>query len=133
MPPPPKKPYAINVARNYKSMCKSKPGTSVRTVYIVDTDSEVFLGTVHSDAATPWTTTLVLNNRSLEFKVDTGADITVIPEADYCEERDGPLRAPERVPTGAGQRPLQVRGQFQGQLKRNHNESQQEIYVVCGL
>ena len=118
---------------HYKSMCKSKPGTSVRTVYVDDSDSEVFLGAVHSDAATPWTTTLVLNNRSLEFKVDKGADVTVIPEADYCEERDGPLRVSERVLTGAGQQPLQVCGQFRGQLKRNLNDSQQEIYVVSGL
>ena len=118
---------------HYKSMCKSKPGTSVRTVYVDDANSDAFLGTIHSDAAGPWTTTLVLNNRSLEFKVDTGADVTVIPEADYCEERDGVLRASERVLTGAGQQPLQVCGQFRGILKQNHKESQQVIYVVSGL
>ena len=27
-----------------------------------------------------------LNNRILEFKVDTGADVTVIPESDYQPE-----------------------------------------------
>ena len=40
---------------HYKSMCKSKPGASVRIVYIDDTNSDAFLGTVHSDAAALWT------------------------------------------------------------------------------
>lgn len=59
--------------------------------------------------------------------------MTVIPETDYCEEQDGPLRPPERVLKGAGQQPLLVRGKFKGCLKKDEVESQQDVYVVSGL
>ena len=69
----------------------------------------------------------------MEFKIDTGANVTVIPEADYCKDQDGPLRISERSLTGAGQHPLHVCGQFLGCLKRKEVELQQEVYVVKGL
>ncbi len=122
---------------HYKSLCKSKPGT-IKAVH-ADNDADVFLGTVHADTAAidsegaPWTTTLLLNNRNLEFKIDTGADVTVIPETEYSEEQDGILRPSERVLTGAGQQPLRVCGLFRGTMKRNGKELQNEIYVVSGL
>lgn len=123
---------------HYKSMCKSKPGTSIWAVN-ADLDPDVFLGAVTSEVpavtseGAPWTTALVLNSRKLDFKIDTGADVTVIPETDYCEEQDGPLRPPERVLKGAGQQPLLVRGKFKGCLKKDEVESQQDVYVVSGL
>ena len=52
----------------------------------LDSDNEVFLGVVHGETAgtkTPWVMELQLNNRTLEFNVDTGVDVTVIPESDY--------------------------------------------------
>ena len=38
---------------HYKCMCKSKPGASVRTVYVDDTDSDAFLGTVTLRCSSP--------------------------------------------------------------------------------
>ena len=105
-------------------MCKSKPQSGHSSIRTVQVDSDVFLGTVHSDMAAisaegiPWTTNVTLNNRNLEFKIDTGADVTVIPEADYLKDQDGPLRISERSLTGVGQHRLHVSGQFLGYLKR---------------
>ena len=56
-----------------------------------DSQSE-FLGTISADAVNsskPWTAMLKLNNRALEFKVDTGADVTVVPESAYNPTEDG--------------------------------------------
>ena len=78
----------------------------------------------------PWTTNVTLNNRNLEFKIDTGADVTVIPEVDYRKDQDGPLRTSERSLTGTRQHPLHVCGQFLGCLKQKDVELQQEVYVV---
>ena len=45
----------------------------------------------------PWTAVLQLNNRTIEFKVDTGADVTVIPESVYRPNEDGKLE-PASIP-----------------------------------
>ena len=67
-------------------MCRSK---SVATISANDADYE-FLGAVTSsqvDAAStggkPWVVNLQLNNHLMKFKIDSGADVTVITEADY--------------------------------------------------
>ena len=41
-----------------------------------------------------------LNNRELEFKVDTDADVTVLPEENYQPGRDGALKTTTRKPSG---------------------------------
>ena len=63
----------------------------------------------------PWTTNVTLNNHNLELKIETGADVTVIPEANYRKDHYGPLRNSERLLTGAGQH-TEVIGYFNLQL-----------------
>lgn len=97
---------------------------------------EEFLGTVNADTVStskPWTAVVQLNKRALEFKVDTGADVTVIPESAYRPNDDGKLETasiPLNGPTGEA---LEVCGQFKARLTRKGVESQQEIYVVRNL
>jgi len=74
-----------------------------------------------------------LNNRHLNFKIDTGADVTVISEEEYCEQNDGPLQPTDRVLSGPSQHPLEVQGQFEGTLQSAYSETQQLIYVLKGL
>lgn len=81
----------------------------------------------------PWTTVLQLNNRALEFKVDTGADVTVIPESAYCPKKDAKLE-PASIPlSGPTRETLEVCGRFTARFSRKGVESQQEIYVVRNL
>ena len=47
-------------------------------------DVDEFLGTIETESVTPntsWTIPLLLNDISIDFKIDTGADVTVIPES----------------------------------------------------
>ena len=69
----------------------------------------------------------------LQFKVDTGADVTVISPQHYCKARDGPLRPPQRMLTGAAQQRLDVYGRFKGNLRRKNTEISQDVYIVNGL
>ena len=74
-----------------------------------------------------------LNGNEVEFKVDTGADVTVIPESVYRAESDvglQPASLPLNGPTGES---LEVLGQFSGRLTRNGNHCCQDIYVVGNL
>ena len=125
---------------HFKHCCKTKVG--IKEVK-QDGDSDLtsdsgdeFLGTVNADtvsASKPWTAVLQLNKRALEFKVDTGADVTIIPESAYRPNKDGklePASIPLNGPTGET---LEVRGQFKAHLTRKGVESQQKIYVIWNL
>ena len=87
-----------------------------------NTDYE-FLGAVISsqvDTASvgeqPWMVHLQMNNQLIKFKIDSGADVTVIAKADYLEARDGPLQSPTTILRGPNSIPLSVSGKFRGQL-----------------
>ena len=104
----------------------------------METDSTNFLGTIYASNVSAvetnkWTKTLSLNQRDILFKIDTGADVTVISESFYESTHDGQLKSAERSLTGAGQQPLDVQGQFTGHLRYNDLETEQKIFVVQGL
>lgn len=99
-------------------MCRSKK--LVREVLVNDDSQDSqdeFLGVIHSETDSlssteaPWTTNLELNGRNIEFKIDTGADVTVISEQEYLSKQDGPLTQTNRVLSGPSQQKLDVRGQ----------------------
>ena len=125
---------------HFKQCCKTK--VIIKEVKkegdsdLTSDSGEEFLGTVNADAVStskPWTAILQLNNRALEFKVDTGADVTVIPEREYHPKEDGKLETasiPLNRPTGET---LETSGRFTARLNRKGVESQQEIYVVRNL
>ena len=67
------------------------------------------------------------------FKIDTGAEVTVIPASQYNPAKGGPLHSPTRTLYGPGQQMLKVKGQFSGNLKKGDTEVMQEMYVVQEL
>ena len=75
---------------HYKRCCKTK--ANIREI-AEDSEEETFLGTVNSanaiGASAPWLVEVKVNGEDVKFKVDTGADVTVIPERIYGERRDG--------------------------------------------
>ena len=119
---------------HFKKMCRTK-----HVVREVNTEQKDFLGAIHVDTADidhkekPWTAAIELNERMLTFKIDTGADVTVISQSDYNEEKDGPLSPPSKQLTGPSHEALDVRGQFSGQFQRNTLQTTQDVYMVRGL
>ena len=81
----------------------------------------------------PWTVVLGLNSSQTEFKIDTGADVTVVPEHVYNESRDGPLSSSDRILRGPSKRSLQVLGKFLATLQKDQSKTQEQIYVVREL
>jgi len=123
---------------HFQKLCKSK--AVPKGVREVQEDSEDdFMGAVHADSEAidavhnPWVTSVNLNKRAITFKIDTGADVTVISDADYNKETDGPLSTCNKQLSGQSREALDVCGQFTGQLQRNSVSTTQEIYVIRGL
>ena len=98
-----------------------------------------FLDTVSSEVSfvhggsQPWTVVLGLNSSQTEFKIDTGADVTVVPEHVYKESRDGPLSSSDRILRGPSKCSLQVLGKFLATLQKDQSKTQEQIYVVREL
>jgi hypothetical protein len=58
---------------------------SVRSVTIDEEQNEGFLGTIYNKFNKAWTKKCCINNKELNFKIDTGADVTVISDKDLKE------------------------------------------------
>lgn len=65
---------------HYSKVCKS-----VKSVHVIETeknnDAPVFLGSVDA-GSDPWYADLTIRNHKVRFKIDTGADVSVIPSPD---------------------------------------------------
>ena len=93
-------------------MCRSKRHVGEVLIDNEYQSGDNFLGIIYSEtdslSSQPWTTTLTVNNRPLQFKIDTGADVTVISEEEYCQQPNGPLQPTHRVLSGPSQHPLDI-------------------------
>ena len=68
------------------------------------------------------------------FKIDTGADVTVIPEPLYLQTGMGNLHKSSQELFGPGQSKLSVKGVIKGNLKTgNGKATTQEIYIMENL
>ena len=105
----------------------------------MEVDSDVFFGTltVHSlsdtaDKNNPWEVTIQLNGEPVLFKINTGADVSVIPETVF-KQLPGVSLNPNRHLVGLGQNQLKVSGQFTGKLTYQNSVADEQIYVVKQL
>ena len=92
-----------------------------------DSVSEAFLGSVsQSDRAEdPWRVQVEMGSRSVDFKLDTGADVTCITPRLW--EQDSPeLRPSNKRLFGPGRTELKVRGMFSADLSRKGKTSKNE-------
>lgn len=97
-------------------------------------DIPLFLGSV--DAGTdPWYADLTIRNHKVKFKIDTGADVSVIPAQTYyaIAERDTQLAESDRPLLGPGDNPLSVLGRYMETLCRGDQIIKEVIYVIKDL
>ena len=112
-------------------MCRSG---SVSTLNI-QPQGDAFLSTVQQgeSATNKWEETLLVNGTPIEFKIDTGADVSVIPESTF-RQLQGVSLQPAAIPlNGAGQQTLSVCRKFDGTLTHKASVIQEEIFVVQKL
>ena len=98
--------------------------------------SDVFLGAItyqSAETANPWAVTLRLNDKPMEFHIDTGAEVTVISKLTHEKIGSPPLSPSSRTLRGPSSHVLPVYGQFTGILRQGDREVEQEIYVVKQL
>ena len=117
---------------HFKSMCRTRG--AVRNIVKESNDGAVFLGTIDElKEANPWSVTLSLNGQPVVFKIDTGADVTVIPTNILNTIPNVTLKTPTRTLSGANRKTLQVKGQFTATLEYNDKRVTGEVYAVKKL
>ena len=104
---------------------------------VVEDDTDYFLGTlscgeIGSLHVDPWKTNISINGNSIAFKLDTGADVSVVPDF-ILPKLNATLSGTERTLTGPDGSKLNVSGSISATLKANHLETKQEIFVVKNL
>ena len=120
---------------HFKAMCRSP-----RKVGEVHQDSsseidhdDVFLGAVGTAAENPWSVTLQLNGEPVEFQIDTGAEVSIISDQLHKKISSPSLTPVPQTLRGPGNNVLPVKGRFSGKLKKENQETEQEIYVAESL
>ena len=80
-----------------------------------------------------WTATVLLGATEVEFKLDTGAEVTAISEATYKKLEAVPLEKTSKALDGPTHQSLKVLGQFTGTLEHQGSSSTQTVFVVQDL
>ena len=121
---------------HYQAACRS-----TKSVNLVTTEQdEVFIAAVNGQVPTvdagdnPWIVTVSVNGSPVDFKIDTGADVSVISDTTYkALTRKASLRPPRKSLTGPSCQSLEVCGQFTGTLQHGDCTACEEIFVVKSL
>ncbi|XP_014877529.1 uncharacterized protein LOC106939594 [Poecilia latipinna] len=102
---------------HYKRVCRT-----LKTVHAVERDNEfLFLGSI-TNGDEPWRVDVEINNRNVSFKIDTGADVTVLPYAmfkDIYRNTSPPiLKKATRQLLGPGRHALNIVGVAEMLMKK---------------
>ena len=85
------------------------------------------------DEENAWNVDVTIEGVPVTFKIDTGADVTAIPDLVYANTTWPKLKPPDVNLRTASSSRLQVLGQFDALLRYGDYNSTQPIYVVEGL
>ena len=122
---------------HFQQCCRSPEAfRRIQQVQSEEPEEEFFLGNVQSrtqQTEQVWRVTLQLNNSSVDFHIDTGAEVTVISKLTYQSIGSPSLLPAAKVLKGPSDHSLGVLGQFRGNFTTDVGLAQQEIYVVDHL
>ena len=122
---------------HFSSHCFSK---RTATQLSVDTDSThtthsneetTFVDVVQTENHTVWNATIQLNQQSVTFKLNTGAEVTAISHTVFERLSNVDLQQSIRSLVGPAKQKLDVLGQFSGILSTDHSIYSQTEYLCC--
>lgn len=117
---------------HYAKVCKSASGVNA----VTEDSSSIFLGTVEA-GDDPWTVDIGIRDSKVRFKIDTGADVTVMPEQVYEKlvqsGSEHKLISPCKPLFGPGRVPLEVKGAVREVLCYGDRTVTEDVYIVKNL
>ena len=124
------------------SKCKKKGHFAVVCCTVVgevtpapeQTSQHFFLGAIQSgdNAEEPWSVMLHINKKPVQFKIDTGADISVMSESTYQALPQCPqLQTSNAVLSSPGEK-LNCKGLFTANITLKGNTHSEDMYIIEG-
>ena len=89
-----------------------------------------FLGAVKKKSCDPWMVELSLNGKSTKFKMDTGANVTVISNELFSSLEEVELKPARTTLFGPNHQPIPSSGQFTAILQLDSRKVDEEVFVV---
>ncbi|GBO10434.1 hypothetical protein AVEN_165063-1 [Araneus ventricosus] len=110
------------------SITKSQTGSSeVAYLGVVQLESE-------NKTNIDWTVTVQVNHKSIKFKIDSGADHTVLPANVFQNVfQNAKLEPPDKILCGPDRNPLKKLGKFKTNIEYKGKSCTEEIYVISNL
>ena len=125
--------YNCRKKGHLKAYCFSKPSVVSAVVAEGHTEDLAFLGTLSTPDSSTWRSTLHVNGKRVQFKLDTGAEVSAVSEETYLRVYGKQLQSPTKVLYGPAYQSLEVLGQFEGQLRGKDRSHVETLFVVRGL
>ena len=99
-----------------------------------ESSQHFFLGDVKSGDSEeePWSVILHINNKPVQFKIDTGADISVMSEATYQALPQCPQLQPSNAILSSPGGKLNCKGRFTANIALKENTYREYIYIIEG-
>ena len=126
---------SCSIRGHYSSMCRTRTGQRVGMVeeQSFAENDEAFLGYVSEKEDDIWNIRIKMGELgTVDFKVDTGADVTLIPESMYNKKRHGPMLPTDKMLFGPGDIKLPVLGKVSSQLSTDKATTKQDVYILKG-
>ena len=129
---PAKKAPCMNCGKygHFKKVCRSKQVYSLQDEQVDEESS--FLGGVNDKPTKLYKpmVNVTINGVSMKFRVDTGADITVISSGDYANLREPKLLHTDKVLSGPQNEHLKVLDKLLTRIEFGDKQTVQEVYVI---
>ncbi len=124
--------HACGKNGHYQKVCVS----SRKVNEIQEQDPGIFLGTVMAEGD-PWLIDIKIKDCEVQFKIDTDADVTIMPDHVFHEifkdEKKPALQRVTKPLLGPGCSPLNVIGVSNMLLQKGDKHTLEEVYVVKRL
>ena len=117
---------------HYSSQCFSK--TAVKEVTQTDAvyDTSYLTAVTSNDSQTAWHITISVNGCQMPFKLDTGAEMTVVSEKAFASLATTELQSSTKRLCGPDSRPLKVCGELQASPQKFLSEWYTNVYEARG-
>jgi transposase InsO family protein len=113
---------------HYDKVCRSR---SIHTVDEVDNTDALFLNTIGDQAPSDvWQAEINVNHEPVKFKLDTGADATVLPKHLFDQRFNEHLLPADKCLCGPNRAKLDVAGYFMATLEWKQKRASHKVYVI---